>query len=64
MQEDHTKPNPADVVNRLVCVDGKGKVTVVAEGKDFYAAPGWNDGGDKLCWIEARSFVPSEKRHR
>jgi hypothetical protein len=41
VMEDHTNPKPDQVLNSLVSLsmDGSGTITILASGKDFYAAP-------------------------
>lgn len=53
VREDHTDPSPSAVKNSIVSMqlDGSGKQTVLAEGRDFYASPKLNGAGDKLAFI-------------
>lgn len=54
VREDHTKPEPVNVVNQVVAVDvvtNKGDVEVLATGNDFYAAPRLSPDGTKLAYI-------------
>lgn len=51
VQEDHTKPAPADVVNTLCLIDTKDKrVTPLAAGVDFYGAPCFSPDGAHIAW--------------
>ena len=51
--EDHTKPKPADVVNKLVSIDTISRtVTTIADGADFYTFPCISPNGKKICWIQ------------
>lgn len=51
--EDHTKPAPADVVNRLVSVNTKtAHVSTLAEGADFYAFPSISPDGARLAFVQ------------
>mmetsp|Transcript_10252 Transcript_10252/g.23776 ORF Transcript_10252/g.23776 Transcript_10252/m.23776 type:complete len:734 (+) Transcript_10252:20-2221(+) len=53
VREDHSNPNPADVVNAVVAValDGSGAMEVLAAGSDFYAAPRLSPDGSKLAFV-------------
>ena len=52
VREDHTKPEPVNVVNEVVAVDTtSGEMTVLATGNDFYAAPRISPDGSKLAYI-------------
>ncbi|TFK67992.1 alpha/beta-hydrolase [Pluteus cervinus] len=50
--EDHTHPDPADVVNTLCIIDTKRKtITNLVKGTDFYASPAFSTGDGKyLAW--------------
>ena len=51
--EDHTKPAPADVVNKLVCVNtNTSEVTTLVEGADFYTFPSISPDGDRLAFVQ------------
>ncbi|KAJ3159348.1 Dipeptidyl aminopeptidase [Irineochytrium annulatum] len=55
VMEDHVSEQ--NVVNALVVIDlsgapGAAEPVVVAQGRDFYAAPRFSGSGDKLAWIE------------
>ena len=51
--EDHTKKNPADVVNKLVSIDTiSHTVTTIAHGADFYSFPSISPNGKMICWIQ------------
>ncbi|KAF8311876.1 alpha/beta-hydrolase [Clavulina sp. PMI_390] len=51
--EDHTKPSPADVVNKLVCINtSTSSISVLAEGADFYAFPAISPDGTHLAFIQ------------
>jgi hypothetical protein len=51
--EDHTKPAPADVTNKLVCVNtNTSEVSMLIEGADFYAFPSISPNGDRLAFIQ------------
>ena len=53
VREDHTIDTPESVINTLCVVDtNTGCVTVIIEHADFYAAPGFNPSGNKICWQE------------
>lgn len=53
VREDHTIDEPSQVVNTLVLIDASQKsVSVLREGKDFYASPKWDSEGVRLAWIE------------
>ena len=51
IMEDHTDPVPSQVKNSIVTIslDGKGTLTTLASGLDFYACPRLQ--GDKLAYI-------------
>lgn len=53
VREDHTNPKPSEVVNSIcaVSLDGTGEMQVLAEGRDFYAAPRLSPEGDKLAFL-------------
>lgn len=52
VREDHTKPEPKNVVNEIVAVDtATGEMTVLATGNDFYAAPRISPDGSTLAYI-------------
>jgi dipeptidyl aminopeptidase/acylaminoacyl peptidase len=43
---------PSGVVNNLVAISlADGSTTVLAEGRDFYAAPAISPDGGSLCWL-------------
>ncbi|THH26456.1 hypothetical protein EUX98_g7730 [Antrodiella citrinella] len=49
--EDHTKPNPADVLTSLCFINTKTKtVHPLVSGADFYAAPSFSPDGKHLVW--------------
>ncbi|EPQ53311.1 alpha/beta-hydrolase [Gloeophyllum trabeum ATCC 11539] len=49
--EDHTKPEPANVVTQLCIIDTDAKsVTPVVSGADFYAVPRFSPSGTHLTW--------------
>ncbi|KAI0072243.1 alpha/beta-hydrolase [Panus rudis PR-1116 ss-1] len=49
--EDHTKPDPADVVNTLAVIDSQTQsVSVLLSGADFYAAPTFSPDGSYFAW--------------
>lgn len=51
--EDHTKPEPANVVNRLVCIDTKTtELLDVVSGADFYSSGRFSPDGKYICWVE------------
>ena len=51
VQEDHTNPAPADIVNTLCLIDSREKrVTVIAAGADFYASPCFSPDGAYIAW--------------
>ncbi|GAA5946310.1 hypothetical protein JCM3765_000193 [Sporobolomyces pararoseus] len=56
--EDHTKPDPAEVVNKVVLISkdegGSPKLSTVASGNDFYASPRFSPSGKYISfhtWI-------------
>lgn len=53
VREDHTNPEPANVVNEICAVplDGSFKIEVITGGHDFYAAPRLSPDGSKLAYI-------------
>jgi len=51
--EDHTKPDPADVVNTLVTVNTQTKtVTPLVEGADFYSSPLISPDGKFISFVQ------------
>ncbi|TFK38613.1 alpha/beta-hydrolase [Crucibulum laeve] len=54
IREDHTRPEPANVVNTLVCVqlDDPSKVKVVASGQDFYSSACFSPDGTRVAWLQ------------
>ncbi|MDJ0684593.1 MAG: S9 family peptidase [Alphaproteobacteria bacterium] len=50
--EDHGGPGEPE--NSLVAITPNGRVTTLASGADFYAAPRLSPDGTKLAWIEWR----------
>ncbi|KAF7798100.1 hypothetical protein EIP86_009315 [Pleurotus ostreatoroseus] len=51
IQEDHTKPAPADVVNTLCLINTKTQqVATLVSGADFYGAPCFSPDGAHLAW--------------
>lgn len=49
--EDHTKPNPADVVNTLAVINTKqNTVSTIVAGADFYAKPTFTPDGTHIAW--------------
>ena len=49
--EDHTKPQPADVVNTLCVINTKEKtVSTLVSGADFYAKPCFTPDGAHIAW--------------
>lgn len=53
VREDHT-PNDREAVNTLVSVElqNSDSATVIASGRDFYAAPRISPDGSRLAWLE------------
>ncbi len=51
VMEDHTDPKPSQVKNSIVTMslDGKGTLTTLASGHDFYSSPQLH--GDKLAYV-------------
>jgi hypothetical protein len=51
--EDHTKPEPANVVNTLVTVNTKNKsVTPLVQGADFYSSPLISPNGKYISFCQ------------
>lgn len=51
IEEDHSKPLPSQVQNRLVAVNVQSKEIVnVASGDDFYSAAQFSPDGSRVCW--------------
>ena len=51
IEEDHSKPSPSEVQNRLVAVNLQNKEIVnVASGDDFYSAAQFSPDGSRICW--------------
>ncbi|KIJ37734.1 hypothetical protein M422DRAFT_33621 [Sphaerobolus stellatus SS14] len=51
--EDHTKPEPANVINKLVAIEAQSQtVTPFAEGADYYAFPTVSPNKKKVAWIQ------------
>ncbi|KAF8589761.1 alpha/beta-hydrolase [Ramaria rubella] len=51
--EDHTKPEPVNVVNKLVVIDVVSQaVKTLVEGADFYSFPVISPNGKKLAWLQ------------
>ena len=51
--EDHTKPDPADVVNTLCLINTKDKtVSPLVSGADFYAKPCFAPDGTHIAWVQ------------
>ncbi|CAL1702735.1 unnamed protein product [Somion occarium] len=49
--EDHTKPDPADVVNTLCVIDTESRtISPLVSGADFYAAPTFSPNGSHFAW--------------
>jgi Tol biopolymer transport system component len=53
IEEDHTKPLPSEVRNRLVAINMQSKEIVnVASGDDFYIAAQFSPDGSRICWTQ------------
>lgn len=53
IEEDHTKPLPSEVRNRLVAVNVQSKEIVnIASGDDFYNAAQFSPDGSRICWTQ------------
>lgn len=53
IEEDHSKPLPSEVRNRLVAVNIQSKDIVnVASGDDFYSAAQFSPDGSRICWTQ------------
>lgn len=53
IEEDHTKPLPSEVQNRLVAVNMQSKEIVnVASGDDFYSAAQFSPDASRVCWTQ------------
>ncbi|KGO36081.1 hypothetical protein PEXP_076000 [Penicillium expansum] len=53
IEEDHSKPLPSEVRNRLVAVNVQSKEIVnVASGDDFYSAAHFSPDGSRICWTQ------------
>ena len=51
VQEDHTKPEPADVVTNLCVINTpNATVQVLVSGADFYSTPGFTPDGSHIVW--------------
>ena len=52
IREDHTKPEPINVVNEVVSIDiESGEMKVLASGNDFYSAPRLSPDGKQIAYI-------------
>ncbi|KAJ5794875.1 hypothetical protein N7457_001474 [Penicillium paradoxum] len=53
IEEDHSKPLPSEVQNRLVAVNMHSKEIVdVASGDDFYSSAQFSPDGNRICWTQ------------
>ncbi|KAF8580778.1 alpha/beta-hydrolase [Ramaria rubella] len=53
IREDHTHPEPINVVTTLVLVDTRdSSVQIVAKGADFYSNPCFSPDGRNVAWIQ------------
>ncbi|KAJ5836543.1 hypothetical protein N7447_002569 [Penicillium robsamsonii] len=53
IEEDHSKPLPSEVRNRLVAVNMQSREIVnVASGDDFYSAAQFSPDGSRICWTQ------------
>ncbi|KAJ5850799.1 hypothetical protein N7455_010655 [Penicillium solitum] len=53
IEEDHSKPLPSEVRNRLVAVNVKSKEIInVASGDDFYSAAQFSPDRSRICWMQ------------
>ncbi|OQE39787.1 hypothetical protein PENCOP_c006G05857 [Penicillium coprophilum] len=53
IEEDHSKPLPSEVRNRLVAVNiQSGDIINVASGDDFYSAAQFSPNGSRICWTQ------------
>ncbi|GJJ15140.1 hypothetical protein Clacol_009415 [Clathrus columnatus] len=51
--EDHTKPEPVNVINKLVAINTQDQsIQVVVEGADFYDFSKPSPDGTKLTWVQ------------
>jgi dipeptidyl aminopeptidase/acylaminoacyl peptidase len=53
VQEDHTDPSPARVVNSVVTIslDGRGTIQMLASGNDFYSYPCYDSTKERLAFV-------------
>ncbi|KAJ5139694.1 hypothetical protein N7448_003102 [Penicillium atrosanguineum] len=53
IEEDHSKPLPSEIRNRLVAVNLQSKEVVnIASGDDFYSAAQFSPDGSRICWTQ------------
>lgn len=53
IEEDHTKPLPSEIRNRLVAVNMQSKeILSIASGDDFYSAAQFSPDGERICWTQ------------
>lgn len=53
VQEDHTKPAPADVQNTVVAIEvATKKIVPLLQGADFYSYAQFSPAGDEICWVQ------------
>lgn len=53
IEEDHSKPLPSEIRNRLVAVNLQSKEIVnIASGDDFYSAAQFSPDGSRVCWTQ------------
>ena len=51
--EDHTNPDPADVVNSLCIIDTeKQEISNLVSGSDFYTSPAFSSDGTRIAWVQ------------
>ena len=51
--EDHTNPDPADVVNSLCIIDTeKQEISNLVSGSDFYTSPAFSSDGTSIAWVQ------------
>ncbi|OJJ46516.1 hypothetical protein ASPZODRAFT_142330 [Penicilliopsis zonata CBS 506.65] len=53
VEEDHTKPAPADVRNTVVAINvGTKQAVTLLQGADFYSYAHFSPDGTEVCWVQ------------